>query len=265
MKKLTILFLLFSTFSVAQVVRQSKLILNRDHDLAKGLILALPMNEGGGLSLRDATEIARSPVSMVNGAVFSQSQSMPSALFDGSNDYMQISNFNFGSNIISFSWWMYVSAFNNTDDLFLESSINCNNTPYAILIDPCSGAPNSGLFQVFMGGTAGTNRLVQGYTRPSAGVWHHYVVVFDGSIDAGAHYVYFDGVLQTATQTPNNTRTGTSNFATNNLYIMCRASNALFLNAQVNNILVYNRRLNQQEVRRLYTEPYSMYLKTKKP
>ena len=100
---------------------------------------------------------------------------------------------------------------------------------------------------------AGNSRL--DFTRPSAGVWHHYVMVMDRSPGGGnvdQFRVYVDGRFTSGTVATN---ASTENFGNHTLYFMHRNASGvqtLFGNGQLDDVRIYNYVLTPEQIRMVY-------------
>lgn len=126
-----------------------------------------------------------------------------------------------GSGPISIGFWLYWDAFANDDDLALETSVNYNSNAGSLIIDPNSSTTDDVLFGTSSG--VGTY-VVVGCPRPSAAVWHHYllVVATDSTSNCAA---YVDGQAQSLTSHVNS---GAAAWGSHTLYLMSRAALSLF-------------------------------------
>src|SRR6202035_2523097 len=79
--------------------------------------------------------------------------------------------------VISVWFWLNKTAFANDDHLAAESSTNHNSNNGAFIIDPDGsvGSPCSNFFA--FGVHQGGLEEEAGFTRPSAGAWHSYLLV----------------------------------------------------------------------------------------
>src|SRR3989338_7457476 len=118
--------------------------------------------------------------------------------FDGADDHASVSSIDLSAtNKVSVAFFMYKETFNNDDDLAMELTANNNNFQTGFMLDPNSGSPYNGYYQICARGNNGNN--CAGYIRPSAGTWHYYVAVLDkGQLGNNEVNLYIDGVLQTA-------------------------------------------------------------------
>lgn len=85
------------------------------------------------------------------------------------------------------------------------------------------------------------------FTRPSTGVWHHYLHVFDR---AGANYVWVDGVAQFLT-TWRHEFTANTKFANSNLNLASRAHTSLFAACRLSEVALWPMKLGSAEARML--------------
>lgn len=160
-------------------------------------------------------------------------------------------------NTLSMSFDLYWDAFANDDDLAMEFSSNFSAS-LGFLIDPNSGAPASGFFQVGMRG--GSGRGASSFTRPSAAVWHRYAIIFDMALtNGGVEYVYVDGVSQ-ALSAAEATVPGTLD-TSDTLYIFSRNNASLFGAGRLQNLVFRaNYKLSAAEVRAEFENPWQIYM-----
>lgn len=140
---------------------------------------------------------------------------------DGTDDFIST-----GTNLspytsVTFSWWMNISNFSFGDwrDIFATPAVpDDGDNGIEIFIDH-NGAGScdvSAPFGIVNTGGAGNNFAC--YTPPSAGVWHHYTVTLDRSINGPREVnLYIDGIIQVPNSIPDTTNTTGNNFA---LYIL---------------------------------------------
>jgi hypothetical protein len=167
--------------------------------------------------------------------------------FNGSSDFASAPLHMFAAAQITVAFWLNWTTFANADNLALEYSVNTNSNDGTFLFDPNSGVPQNGLFQVAQHTAAGTN---VGFTRPSAGVWHHYAAAMSSrgttGIGNGAGYstqgIFVDGKL--VTTNPNG---GASVFFDYTLYVMSRAGTSLFGNGAMADLCIFPFVVSQPE------------------
>lgn len=166
--------------------------------------------------------------------------------FDGNGDYVVTDNtVNLtGTTAVTLEFWLKWNAFANDDRLAFESSTDSNNNPGAIIIDPNS---SNGAFEFtvhYIGWRAET------IPRPSAGVWHHYAVIFDSGTANGDVTIYLDGQLQESQIVSNNFGgpVGSEKMGNYTWYFMSRAGSSLFGDGYLDDVRIYNRPLSQSEI-----------------
>jgi hypothetical protein len=148
--------------------------------------------------------------------------------FNGTSDAIQIAVDLSSYNKISVSFWLKWTTFANDDKLAMEYSANYGANTGTFIIDPDSTAPVSGVFY-WAWHYAGGGVTVAHFTRPSAGVWHQYVFLIDGSAaPSGAQLpaAYVDGVSQSLTYDSVAGLAGT--FGNFTLNVMSRNKTSLF-------------------------------------
>ncbi|MFC1721266.1 LamG domain-containing protein, partial [Patescibacteria group bacterium] len=172
--------------------------------------------------------------------------------FDGVDDFVFETGVNLSNtNKISISFWMKKDSFPNSTKLAFELTTNTNSYTTGLFIDPTSSGSCSGYLDLTLKGDVGTNSGC--FSRPSAGVWHHYVAVFDKSQPANEVDLYIDGLSQTAAARYF-TSDNTNNFGNVPLYTMSRAGSSLFQSGQLDDIRIYDRVLSADEITQLYNQ-----------
>jgi hypothetical protein len=163
------------------------------------------------------------------------------ASFDGVNDFASANVDLSGTSTVSLEFWLKWDAFANDDQLAFEMTPNFNTNAGGFLVDP--NESSSGKFELahrqggfFTGYNSGR------FTRPTAGAWHHYVLVFDKTaVGANELKAFVDGnaVALDVPFAADNTDT----FANSVLYFMSRAGGSLFGAGDVDEVAVYDRAL----------------------
>ncbi len=216
------------------------------------------MGDTGGSTLADSK--GASPATLSGGAT----QGAPGAVagdsdaavsFDGVDDSaaadVNLSN----TSQLTVEFWLKWNAFANDDDLALEFTPNYNDGPGGFLVDPNS-PENGGAFTLGLG--QGASRNTASFTRPSAGQWHHYALVFDSTAPAGQQITpYVDGQPVAFSKSANGI--GAGPFANSRLYFMSRGGTALspsgttlFGAGTMDELAVYDRVLSAAEVSSQY-------------
>jgi YD repeat-containing protein len=166
------------------------------------------------------------------------------ASFDGLDDAATANLSLSGTNKVTVEFWMKWNGFANDDDLAMEYTSNFNSVPGGFLIDP-NAPQEEGKFGVAIGNGGTRNNVF--FTRPSAGVWHHYAFVMD-SAAAAAEQIrpYVDGKAVSFTKTASGT--GAGNFANSSLYFMSRGASSLFGAGSLDEVAIYTRALDAATV-----------------
>jgi YD repeat-containing protein len=179
------------------------------------------------------------------------------ASFDGSNDAASANVNLAGSSKITVEFWLNWTTFANDDRLAMEFTPNYHDNDGGFLIDP-DAFQNGGSFAVGIGRNASRNTAF--FTRPSAGVWHHYAFVLDTTAPAATQITpYVDGQPVSYTKLDNGT--GAGNFANSVLYMMSRANNSLFGLGALDEVAIYNRALTAAEI----DEHFASYGSNRRP
>jgi YD repeat-containing protein len=161
------------------------------------------------------------------------------ARFNGSTSCASVPLDLSGTQKVTLEFWMKWNSFASDDRLAAEFTSNFNDNDGGFLIDP-NAPQNGGMFGVAIG-RFGTRNSVY-FARPSAGAWHHYAIVMDGSAAASSEIKpYVDGAAVAVTQ--GETGTGTT-FASSTLYMMSRACSGLQGDGDLDEVALYNKALD---------------------
>jgi PKD repeat protein len=149
-----------------------------------------------------------------------------------------------GQSAITVEFWLKWSTYGNDDKLAMEFTPNYNSNAGGFIVDP--DAPQfGGTFGVGLGNNTSRNSIF--FARPSAGVWHHYALVFDGTAPAASEVTpYVDG--QKVSFQQEGAGTGAGAFANSTLYLMSRAGSSLFGNGSLDELAVYGGALSASRV-----------------
>lgn len=148
-----------------------------------------------------------------------------------------------GRNVLTVEFFLKWTAFANNDAMAIELTVDGGATAGGFYIDPNQ---SGGAFQVSMKTAA--SQGTQNFNRPSAGVYHHIVLVIDRTVTVlnGAFKLYIDSVLQTATGSVDGSFSG--NFANSTLYGMARAGTSLFATGSMDELVLYGTALSQARI-----------------
>jgi PKD repeat protein len=166
------------------------------------------------------------------------------ASFDGSTGTASANVDLSGTSQMTIEFWLNWSAYANNDALAFEFTPNFNNTSGGFLVDPNAGELG-GKFGIGIGRGESRNNVY--FARPSAGVWHHYALVFDTTAPGAQQIIpYVDG--QPVPYEKLNSGTGAGKFANSTLYFMSRAASSLFGKGSLDEVALYNRALSATEI-----------------
>jgi len=166
------------------------------------------------------------------------------ASFDGTNDNAAASVNLSGTSKVTIEFWMKWTSFANNDDLAFEFTANNTNNNGAFVINPNS-TTSSSRFEVALGRNGSRNNVY--FTRPSAGVWHHYAFVLNTTATASQQILpYVDGQLVSFVK--GSSGTGAGNFANSTLNFMSRNGNSLFGAGVLDEVAIYNQALTATQI-----------------
>jgi PKD repeat protein len=164
--------------------------------------------------------------------------------FDGSNDDAAASVNLSGTSKVTIEFWMKWTTFANNDDLALEFTANNTNNNGAFVINPNS-TTSGDRFEVAIGRNGSRNNAY--FTRPSAGVWHHYAIVLNTTATASQQILpYVDG--QPVSIVKGLSGTGAGNFANSTLNFMSRNGAQLFGAGTLDEVAIYNQALTATQI-----------------
>jgi hypothetical protein len=162
--------------------------------------------------------------------------------FNGSSDFISFNNVSInGLTTISVAFWLNWTTFANDDHLAAENSPDSNFNVGAFLMDPDESS--TGKFVIGPKG-ASSAQWLDSFTRPSAGVWHQYVIIMDRV--GPSNTVYVDGQLQSLSNFAHSLSPGTT-YGNNTTYLMSRGGSTLFAAGQMADFAIWNGSLTQTE------------------
>ncbi|HXA54020.1 MAG TPA: LamG-like jellyroll fold domain-containing protein, partial [Solirubrobacteraceae bacterium] len=161
--------------------------------------------------------------------------------FNGSSDYGAIPLNLSSTHQLTVEFWLKWNGYANNDSLAMELTPNFNEHAGGFLVDP--DAPQfGGTFGVALGSSE--NRYSVFFARPSAGVWHHYVLVLNAAAPAGNEIApYVDG--QAVSYQIGSDGSGEGAFANSTLYLMSRDGSSLFGAGDLQDLAIYNQPLSE--------------------
>jgi PKD repeat protein len=205
----------------------------------------------GSTSLADsagtATATARNGVTL-GGAGNLTLDPNTAATFDGTNDNAAAAVNLSGTSKLTLEFWMKWTTNANDDDLAFELTANNTINNGAFVVNPNS-TTSSGRFEVALGRNGSRNNAY--FTRPSAGVWHHYAIVLNTAAIASQQIlVYVDG--QAVSVVKGSSGTGAGNFANSTLNFMSRNGSSLFGAGTLDEVALYNQALTATQIAQHY-------------
>lgn len=158
-------------------------------------------------------------------------------------------------NKITVSFLLYWDTYSNNDNICMEYGTNFVPDS-GFFVDPSSGAPAAGRFQLGVGSPTQANAV--SIVRPSAAEWHQYTMTFDRTAGAGkCSRVFVDGVEVDTVQNASGTVVG--NFAASTLYIFSRANTSLFAAGSIQNIVIRGYLMTPEEAFAEWENPWQIF------
>ncbi|OGE79154.1 MAG: hypothetical protein A2751_05960 [Candidatus Doudnabacteria bacterium RIFCSPHIGHO2_01_FULL_46_14] len=196
-----------------------------------GPIAAYSFNAGAGSTLADASGNNRNGT-LVNGPAWTTGQTSNALNFDGTDDYVAISDFAPPTSL-TLEAWIYPGNNGNNDSIIL----NKNNSEYDFRLFGVSGELAAGAGGVYI-----SDPSFNFYDPANANQWYHVVYTFDTVTDT--HKLYRNGVLVAS---------GINTAAISN------TSNALWIGrhsqwnfgtflGKIDNVRIYDRVLSETEI-----------------
>jgi YD repeat-containing protein len=216
-----------------------------------GLVDYWRLGEKSGTTFADST--GPSPATLKGGVTLGapgalEADPNTAAAFDGASGAASAAVDFSSTSQLTVEFWLNWAAYANDDDLALELTPNFNSTDGGFLVDP-NAAELGGKFGVAIGREGSRNNAY--FARPSAGVWHHYALVFDTTASATQQILpYVDGKPVSFEKL--NTGTGADKFANSTLSFMSRNASALFGKGSLDEVAIYKRALNAGEINSHY-------------
>lgn len=235
--------------------------LDPTHPLARGLMAAYHLNEGGGTTLNDA--LGRSPATVAGGPPWISGPQGAALRFAGSGaQYAATPDAPWlatGAGDVTYEVWANPSSAQTGFLLTKRDSSVYTQTTLLIAGDSEGGSAGSYLcFLLYQGPPASVNERGFRTTMPVAdGNWHHFVGVYSGSTASASLYV--DGVAVPLTvdhnlgTPPNVTNTAPFSFGAG------APGGARPLTGSVAVARAWSRILSAAEVATLYTDPYALF------
>jgi PKD repeat protein len=207
-----------------------------------GLIHYYKLAEAAGPTIFDSVGTSDGAISGGTFGLPGAVQGDPSTAigFNGSSDYGAIPLNLSGTSQLTVEFWLKWNGYANNDSLAMEFTPNFNEHEGGFIVDP--DAPQfGGTFGVALGSSE--DRYSAFFERPSAGVWHHYVLVLNSAAPAGGEITpYVDG--QPVSYQIGSDGSGAGAFANSTLYLMSRDGSSLFGAGDLQDLAIYNQPLS---------------------
>lgn len=217
--------------------------INRKHSLARGLVACWPFWEGAGGQVKDVVNDNSGVLTNMDPASDWIGSPFGYALdFDGDNDEIQIAStpsIEIGDGDFTASAWVYITTLITWTTIFSKDP-GGNVREYALFIDVAGDAWAAG------GGDTGASISMS--PKVTAGTWHLLTLVGSPSLLE----VYLDGSLA-GFHTTRGTNTTTAILRLGN-----DVTDTFELLGYFGQMLLYNRTLDVDENRKLYTDPFAM-------
>jgi hypothetical protein len=211
-------------------------ILDRQNRLNRGLVGAWIMNEASGETLFDSSGFSNKGT-ITNGPTWITGKFGPALSFDGVNDYVSIASKPITAGPFSVSTWSNITG-SGIQAIYSQSSANI-----AMYIRP----DVSNTFETVVDGANGDFSPNNSFV---AGNWYNFVMTYDGANVRG----YVNGKLaigptaRTAVYTGGTGELGRYN------------SGSSYTTGLIDDIRIYNRALNADEIQALYLRPFAVFL-----
>lgn len=226
---------------------------NRDDVAVRGLISYLPLNEGGGLWAHDPVNGLYHRSDLINGPIWDKGADGPCLKFDGTDDYVKTTRNDFGFLPTFAAPHTYVAWVNPTltgstkQSVISVGEFNDNNWSSLMAIEPSTGEL---FWLVDPAGTGQASGLIT-----VANKWQFIAVVRT----ATEVYFYLNGTRAVFTYNSSGV------MGSDPIIIGGAARNSglgsYYFSGKISAPMVYNRALTDSEVRRLFVDPYALFIK----
>lgn len=170
-----------------------------------------------------------------------------SASFDGTNDNIQVANFNLSDvNKTTVAFWVYPNGTSSGDDVLVELSNNFNSYTDSFIVF----FRDDEKVEIALKGDVGYNTWVTTSTLP-VNTWTFVTAIFDKSLSASESKGYINGILDGATNPIYDSNNG-GNFGIRTFYIASRVGAGSFFNGTIDELAVWNRSLSAAEIQGVY-------------
>jgi hypothetical protein len=224
---------------------------NPEHPLARGLVAAWPMSDGGGPLARDAS--GKHDGVIVSAPVWEKWRGGDALDFNGTTDWIQTDITRSSWDQITVSAWFNIDSWSSAVGyrhiLGKGSSYVPKDFAVSLLTHPVTFA--SGVRVYWNGGWYGTGDVS---SLAPAGTWNHLCMVVGGSLPSIG---YLNGVVLSAanTQAPLGSSSDAVRIAAPSVFV----SNDRSFNGSLSDVRLWDRQLTQREAVTLYQDSFSLY------
>jgi len=223
--------------------------INRSAPISQGLLLACPINEAGGLIVRDYAQGAvGTPTAVLGRTARGSATASASRVAFVTGNPKNIATSNVAP--FSVSLWVYFTGATGLTYLFGW------------------GTSGVGSYSYISTGLITFDYLSGNYVRTTASValvantWNHVVYTRDSlnlTFPNNTNKIYVNGVDVGVTLNGGGGTPGNTNMTTLPFSIGSRGASTSNWAGNINNFNMWNRQLSQTEIRKLYSDPYCMY------
>ena len=213
---------------------------NYTHPLSQGLIWHWLFNEGAWVIAKDINKNLNG--TLTNWPIWTNGKFWRTIWFDGVDDYVEVPYNSVLSMLgdMTICLWIKVTDFANYNWLVWKTSGSWP-APYDFYLWQTSGLPT------FFRGSWGTYSYFPGTTAPALGIWQHVAITVNGTV----WIQYLNGAINGS-----GALTATPIDGWRSLRIGTRDDLVTKMKGSIDDVRIYNRGLSQQEIRRIYTEPF---------
>jgi len=224
-----------------------------DNPGTTNLVVWLGMDEGSGTSVDDSTS-NNNDFTLTNGTWVGSGKVGSNAVrLDGSGDYVSSdSALTIGSKICTVSFWMDWTKVGSGEKYLYELGNRWWQTDGSITLK--WDQSNTRFLAAMQDSTSGTKYLEVAFPEPSDGQWVYVTVVYNGTANsnAGDIKLYYNGVEQTSSSTPTNTKDQASDFTSSTLYIGANSTGGEEITADLDTFAIFSDELTADEITWLY-------------
>ncbi len=218
------------------------------------LIVRYKFDEGSGTSVNDES-VNNNDATLSGGVSWVTGKSGTGAAlsFDGTDDYLSSgSAITYGANVLTVCAWVKATwPGGGTTYRIWNSSSASQISGTANLFHMFA---DFATLQSYLTGDTFTARRRDDTPDPSDGTWVHIAAVYDNSTADGEITIYYDGVAQTA-DVYSTTKTGTSSFSAQILYIASLGGSSQFAAIQMDDFRIYSGALSLTEIEYVRDHP----------